>query len=98
MFSTRIRLSVLSAVTSICATVLDTHYIYAHTRGRRDKSLSLSLSVFVSLFFFSLSLAARGYRALCLKESLHGVRLERKVELVLFLFREVRDYFPGDAG
>ena len=70
------------------------------TRGAGEMNLSLSLCVcvFLFLFFFSLSLSPRGYRALCLKESLHGVRLERKVELVLFLFREVRDYFPGDAG
>jgi len=71
------------------------------TRGAGEINLSLSLSLcFCFSFFFSLSLslAGRGYRALCLKESLHGVRLERKVELVLFLFREVRDYFPGDAG
>jgi len=70
------------------------------TRGAGEIiSLSLSLCFCFSFFFsLSLSLAGRGYRALCLKESLHGVRLERKVELVLFLFREVRDYFPGDAG
>jgi len=80
--------------------------LHTHTSraGEIKVSLSLSLSLSLSVFcfsFFSLSLAARGFRALYfrfLKESLHGVRLERKAELVLFLFREVRDYFPGDAG
>jgi len=68
------------------------------TRGAGEINLSLSLSLSLSLGA-GLSLSRRAsYRALCLKESLHGVRLERKVELVLFVFREVRDYFPGDAG
>ena len=88
------------------------HITYTHISraGEIKVSLSPSLSLslcFLFLFFFSLSLslAARGFRALYFRitlvyilESLHGVRLERKAELVLFLFREVRDYFPGDTG
>ena len=58
--------------------------------GEINLSLSLSLSVREAIARYTLL-----YKK---KESLHGVRLERKAELVLFLFREVRDYFPGDAG
>jgi hypothetical protein len=95
---------VLAAMTSIrygFGYILHTHTSRA---GEINLARSLSLCVFCfSFFFLSLSLSVREaiarYTLLYKKkESLHGVRLERKAELVLFLFREVRDYFPGDAG
>jgi len=78
---------VLEVMTSIRYGFGYTLHTHISRAGEINLSLSLSLSVREAIARYTL-----------LKESLHGVRLERKAELVLFLFREVRDYFPGDAG